>query len=134
MKDKKCPKCKICKPITEFSKDKSRKSGYQTYCKKCRKHYYKNNVDKVAGYRNSYYQQWLEFIEVDRLRCSVCGYNKSFAALDFHHNDPTIKNFEIGWFMGRPATEKNKRILSRELSKCIILCSNCHREFHAKNY
>ena len=135
-KEKICPECNMCKSMDEFSRDKSRKTGRQTYCKECRKHYYIDNIDKVAEYRNGsngYYQQWLEFIEVDKLKCSVCGYDKSFAALDYHHNDPMSKDFEIGWFMGRPATEKNKRVLLIELSKCTLLCSNCHRELHAKN-
>ena len=30
-----CPKCKKKKPLESFFKDKSRKSGYQTYCQYC---------------------------------------------------------------------------------------------------
>ena len=59
--------------------------------------------------------------------CSVCGYSKSIAALEFHHIDPTKKDFQImsgkvlGW-------EKIKR----ELDKCLLLCANCHREEHER--
>lgn len=60
--------------------------------------------------------------------CAICGYNKCSSALDFHHVLPKEKNIRIGheifhW--------KNERI-SEEVNKCILLCSNCHRELHAK--
>jgi hypothetical protein len=32
-----CFKCKIEKPITEFGKDKNKKSGLNTYCKECKR-------------------------------------------------------------------------------------------------
>lgn len=35
--EKTCRKCKKTKPRTEFSKDKNRTDGYNTYCKKCEK-------------------------------------------------------------------------------------------------
>jgi hypothetical protein len=57
--------------------------------------------------------------------CSQCGYNKSMAALDFHHLDPNEKEFSIG-----RAYTKTLDSTLKELDKCIILCSNCHRELH----
>jgi len=42
-----CSKCKIKKSKNKFNKDKTKKDGLQTYCKKCQKQYkkqwYKNN-------------------------------------------------------------------------------------------
>ena len=35
MEEKKCTKCLIVKPIFEFSKDKYKKNGMRSYCKKC---------------------------------------------------------------------------------------------------
>lgn len=57
-------------------------------------------------------------------KCSVCGYNKSNEALEFHHLDPTIKDFGV---------TKTDRVLNvlREARKCALVCSNCHREIHA---
>ena len=58
-------------------------------------------------------------------RCLKCGYDKSVAAMDFHHLDPDKKDFKIsggksiGW----------DRIKS-ELDKTILLCKNCHSECH----
>ena len=34
---KKCSRCKIEKPFTEFHKDRSHSSGLQRYCKECKK-------------------------------------------------------------------------------------------------
>jgi hypothetical protein len=59
-------------------------------------------------------------------KCITCGYSKNFAALDFHHTNPETKDFEIG----SGHTRKFESI-KQELDKCILLCSNCHRELHA---
>lgn len=59
-------------------------------------------------------------------KCQVCGYNKSLAALSFHHRDPSKKDFN---FNGRLANwDKNRE----ELDKCDLLCANCHCEEHER--
>ena len=75
-------------------------------------------------------EQWLIFIHADLMKCTVCGYNRCFAALDFHHNDPGSKDFAISTFMQRAFNERNQKILLKELGKCICMCANCHAEFH----
>lgn len=59
-------------------------------------------------------------------KCSICGYNKCNRALEFHHLDPTQKDFGIG---GKGATIAWTKI-QKELDKCILVCSNCHCEIH----
>ena len=61
-------------------------------------------------------------------KCSNCGYNRCIAALDFYHLDPTQKEFGISM---DGITRSWIRIQS-ELDKCVLVCSNCHREIHAK--
>ena len=58
-------------------------------------------------------------------KCSVCGYNKYNGALEFHHLDPSKKNFNIGHHL-TGTIEK----LRKEADKCILLCANCHKELH----
>lgn len=58
-------------------------------------------------------------------KCSICGYNKCMDALQFHHVDPTKKEFSLGMKRGR-----NIETLREELKKCILVCSNCHVEIH----
>ena len=60
-------------------------------------------------------------------KCTLCGYNKYLGALDFHHLDPSKKDFGISVDGFTRSWEKIKR----ELDKCILICANCHREVHA---
>lgn len=57
--------------------------------------------------------------------CPNCGESDP-VCLDFHHLDPTIKEFNVTQPKGR-SLEKIKA----EISKCVVICSNCHRKLHA---
>jgi Homeodomain-like domain len=59
-------------------------------------------------------------------RCVDCGYSKYYGALEFHHLDITQKEISPQKALKREWTNALK-----ELSKCVLLCSNCHRERHA---
>jgi hypothetical protein len=58
-------------------------------------------------------------------KCENCGYALSPAVLEFHHRDPTTKEFQIGNINASWA-----RLLA-EAEKCDLLCANCHRRRHA---
>ena len=60
-------------------------------------------------------------------KCQICGYDKCISALEFHHINPEEKDFGIGQNGYTRSFEKVKK----ELEKCILVCSNCHREIHA---
>ena len=60
-------------------------------------------------------------------KCIFCGYNRYFGALEFHHLDPKGKDFGLG---ANGLTRSWKRTL-KELAKCVLVCSNCHKEIHA---
>ncbi|MFL6277642.1 MAG: hypothetical protein ACJ74G_20850 [Blastocatellia bacterium] len=59
--------------------------------------------------------------------CQICGYGRCMEALEFHHLDPTKKDFGISKKGYTRSWEKVKE----EADKCILLCANCHREVHA---
>jgi predicted HNH restriction endonuclease len=59
-------------------------------------------------------------------KCMFCGYNKFQGALEFHHLDPNEKDFGLGT---RGLTRSWKRV-KQEADKCILVCSNCHKEIH----
>ena len=61
---------------------------------------------------------------VNKKYCENCGYDKCQAALEFHHNIVEDKKFNIS-----SARSLNDDVL-KELDKCQVLCSNCHRELH----
>ena len=60
-------------------------------------------------------------------KCSICGYNKCVDALEFHHTNPEIKEFKLG--SGNTMSWKEYK---NEALKCILVCSNCHKEIHNK--
>jgi transcription elongation factor Elf1 len=59
--------------------------------------------------------------------CKVCGYNRYVGALDFHHLDPSQKEFGLGM---RGLTRSLTKIQA-EARKCVLLCGNCHAEVEA---
>ena len=68
----------------------------------------------------------LRRIVINRLggSCSICGYDRCLSALEAHHVDPRIKDFNISERLAR------LELIECELEKCVLLCSNCHREVH----
>lgn len=70
-------------------------------------------------------------------KCTVCGYDKTIAALDYHHIDPNSKDFHLAYAMTHGHSWAK---IVEEARKCTIVCCRCHRELHAgitelpKNY
>jgi predicted HNH restriction endonuclease len=60
-------------------------------------------------------------------KCGVCGYDRCVQALDFHHIDPLTKSFGIA----QAGVTRSLNRMREEAKKCILVCSNCHREIHA---
>lgn len=56
--------------------------------------------------------------------CTLCGYRRCPAALEFHHVDPARKDFHLSVRgLGRSLES-----LRAEARKCVLLCANCHAE------
>jgi predicted nucleic acid-binding Zn ribbon protein len=60
-------------------------------------------------------------------RCSICGYHKNLAALVFHHSDSSKKDFKLDM---RSLSNRKLAPVLEEISKCILVCANCHAELH----
>lgn len=118
MSTKKCQHCLKVLSTEQFYKKTGRKNGYFSYCKSC------ESIRKKQQLVN-FKKQCLEY--KNQFCCSSCGYNKSIVALDFHHVDPSSKNFSISQCNN---LSLNQRIKD-ELDKCTVLCANCHREKHS---
>lgn len=58
-------------------------------------------------------------------KCMVCGYNRCIGALDLHH----VKG-KKRFLISTDAYLHSWEDIKRELDKCVLLCSNCHRELH----
>jgi hypothetical protein len=57
-------------------------------------------------------------------RCTLCGYDRCVAALQFHHLDPSEKAFMVS----REGVTRSMAEARTEAEKCILLCANCHAE------
>lgn len=132
--------CRACQ--AKASRDRKSKgvNGLNKICGKCgevftvkdqafNRRYCYNCVPQVpkSGSQNrQLIKRWA--LEYKGSKCQICGYNKCSEALEFHHNNPNEKDFNLSdrdlildW-----------QIIKKELDKCILVCANCHREIHAK--
>lgn len=111
-----CSRCKDWKDLSSFStKGEGR---HHHYCKIC-----------LATYQaDRWRDRKKKAIELMGGKCSKCGYCRNYAALEFHHLDPSQKDFDFN--VGRRRSW-NKLIV--EIKKCVLLCSNCHKEEHYPN-
>lgn len=140
---KRCAKCKRLQSLDKF---KVRPDGYTGYCYKCEIAYYREyNKKRYASPEaraielkrgREKYQSVLKPARMKRKarlivlmggECVRCGYNKSAAALDFHHRNHKKKTRTVSHFLANsdPAAW---RLAREEAAKCELLCSNCHRE------
>lgn len=127
-----CSTCKVEKPTSAFYKKARNADGLERYCKECHKernktHYLKNRhkyTENAIKYRRDYIG-WMISVK-ESMKCVQCSEDHP-ATLDFHHTNPSTKEFTIA----QAVTDKiPKSKVIEEISKCIVLCSNCHRKLH----
>jgi hypothetical protein len=113
---KTCSGCKL-----ELSVDNFYSNGYQPNDKKK----YKSKCKNCQTVKDNSRKEEIILKVVGSYSCKLCGYNKCKQALEFHHLDPTLKEYRIADLI----THKEDTII-KELEKCILVCANCHREIH----
>lgn len=102
------------------------------YCSKsCKsKQHYKNNPEKYKnnGSNSKHLSENFKLLALDYCgnKCKLCGYNKNYTALAFHHIDPKGKDLSISGARFASLKQEHKD----ELDKCITLCHNCHAIVH----
>lgn len=109
-----CTICKQEKPLSSFYDNPLTKNGKGSQCKEC---------DSSESKRINN-QRKRELISKMGGKCAICGYSKNAAALEFHHTDKN-KEFNLS-----RSYKKYVSVLFKEIQKCELLCSNCHRECH----
>lgn len=85
----------------------------------------KRAADRARSQRNQEAWRWALTMHKLILGCTVCGYHRCAAALEFHHQIEARKAFSL-------AAAHNRSWASRQLecSKVVVLCSCCHKEVH----
>jgi transposase-like protein len=107
-------------PITEMrcarhGLTRFRLEGRGSYrCMRCRQ-------DRVSQWRRRVKRL---LVEEAGGSCRLCGYDRSPAALQFHHLDPETKRFALS----RQGVTRGLDEARMEARKCILLCANCHAE------
>lgn len=114
MKDTKlCPKCDNHKKLSEFY-NRNKITKY-SYCKDC--------FNKICVLR--WINVKIKAIEYKGNKCIDCNIQYPYSVYDFHHLDPLQKDYD--WNKLRLKSWSN---ITKELDKCVLLCSNCHRIRH----
>lgn len=111
-----CDKCGIVK--TKENCFSPEDGIWSTKCRKCCRVVGKTSEKKIKQ----------ECVDYKGGKCQVCGYNKYLGALDFHHLNPSEKDFTIA---RRKSSILDDEVRA-ELDKCALICSNCHREEHGR--
>lgn len=126
---KHCKGCGFDKDLSEFYKTRS---GYQYFCKKCqiRKSSERRKDPEVAekhriARKKKHRDMKLKSIEYMGGSCRDCGGIFHPASMEFHHEDPAVKEKSPGNLM---QSTWDKLVV--ELDKCVLLCANCHRRRH----
>ena len=70
-------------------------------------------------------KQWIEDYKAKH-PCVRCGETHT-ACLEFHHRDPDDKRENVMKLVHGGASIDH---IKREVSKCDVLCANCHRKLH----
>ena len=117
METKICTKCGRELPLDAFPWRDKKKGTRRADCKECHSEYMKQQ-----------YAQKKSIIEEQKAqqKCAKCGESRGYV-LDYHHLNPEEKETTIA----RMTSNKYKlEDIQKEVAKCIVLCANCHREFH----
>ena len=133
METKTCTRCGQEKPLTEFNFKNKKLGKRQAMCKECQRarerelysmSYREKNKDRYNENRRKYREKMRNIIIVAKsCGCVICGESDP-CCLDFHHLHD--KEFVIA-----VGTDVSEERLLQEISKCVVLCANCHRKLHA---
>ena len=98
--------------------------------KEYKKKYYQNNKQyyiKKAAEKKEQMKIWFNKLK-SSLKCLNCPENDP-VCLDFHHLNPEEKEIGLAAVV-QQGWSKNR--IFKEIAKCDVLCSNCHKKEHAK--
>ena len=108
----------------------NRKKRDRVYDPEKRKAWRELRIEKDPAYRSKVNAQAKNrkdainnFLRTHKLKvgCMNCGYSGHHAALEFHHEGEKDVNLSFAKSLG---------MAKREMEKCVVLCSNCHRIRH----
>lgn len=133
MEIKICRTCKFEKPLEEFLWRNKTKNQKHSECKECykitRKKSYNNNKKYYYEKNKRIRKQnilWYKELK-SNLKCVLCSETEP-CTLDFHHKEGEKKE-QVVSLLARSTCSINT--IKKEMEKCVVVCSNCHRKIHA---
>jgi len=132
-----CPRCKVEKLLSDFTKDNRSSDGKYCYCRQCKNEYNKNLyatsptlAGKIKKNQYNHHLQSRRYVRAYLLQhpCVDCGETDPIV-LEFDHIEPANKSFEISKGLGSGFSPAR---LEPEIAKCDIRCANCHKRRTAK--
>ncbi len=135
---KNCSACQTKKELSEFNKNKSKKDGLASNCRECAarisRKYYSENQEKhkklVMERKSKVLEDNKRFIfeHLSLSPCADCG-EQDPIVLDFDHLPGSDKRASVTELLQNHCSLKT---LKKEIDKCEVVCSNCHRRRTAK--
>lgn len=93
--------------------------------KEAQRRYYQRNKQKYLDYARATQERYKEIVRALKEHpCTDCGVEYPYYVMDFDHRPGEKKEYEIA----RIHFWKSRAIIDREVAKCDLVCSNCHRE------
>jgi hypothetical protein len=104
-------------------------NGRQTrFCSRhCKNRFTNNRHQSYKSQQRRGRRRKLRLIGIFGDSCSKCGYRNNFSALEFHHQNAENKLFNLDL---RALSNRQWPAIVDEAQKCVLLCSNCHKETH----
>lgn len=113
---KTCTTCKTAKSLDSFNNDARRSSGKNPQCRQCQ-----NDAKKKKRATNK-----LKAVNYLGGKCKRCDIKSNCLDIyDFHHRDPNQKEESLNRLVNT-----DWDAIVKELEKCDLLCSNCHKITH----
>jgi hypothetical protein len=132
---RRCGRCGIEKPLSEFAWHRRAEGRRQHHCRTCqaeyrRAHYLANRERYIARARQRKTELWAERTE------KLLAYFAEHPCADCGETDPVVlefdhlrdKNFNIG----QKLTNYPWSAIVAEIEKCEVVCANCHRRRTAR--
>ena len=128
---KRCGRCDVVKPQSEFHRKRAAPDGLQSWCKICNTIGAKRCYDENTDHARRRIGSWIRRVDQDNKR-RVLSYLRAHPCVDCGEDDPVVLEFDH---------QRDKRhgvaqllhahvrweVIAAEIAKCDVRCANCHR-------
>ena len=126
-----CLRCEVTKPLSDFHKY-SRRDGYQSWCKQCRKEYDREYYVRMKSHHKQGRKEsrirrieWQRELKRDK-PCTDCGQVFPPEAMQWDHLPGFVKLGDISGGL----ISADRRLFLAELAKCELVCAKLSRPPH----